>query len=370
MALTLSLLRELYNAALEERIRARKAGRKLSVWDQKRELVEVRAVRPEYAAIHSHLLQNAIGRLDRSFRAFFTRCQIGAPRGYPRFKGKRRYNSFTFPDVVNNNGAKIVAGGKRVRLTGIGNVKVKLHRPIDGVARQATVSRRGDGHWYVTFTCDSPRPAPAEKVLDSVGIDVGVASFAALSNGETIANPRWFERAQNKLATAQRTAARRKRGSKRWSSAVDAVRRQHDRVRRTRLDFHHKTAAGIVGRFGIITVESLNVHGMGRGRLAKQIHDAAWAKFISILASKAESAGREFIKVDPRGTSQECSGCGAKVPKSLGVRVHSCPHCGLVLDRDVNAAKNILSRGHRDRGGVSCKRLDEPRSPTDASDGI
>ena len=138
--------------------------------------------------------------------------------------------------------------------------------------------------------------------------------------------------------------------------------KQCDRVRRIRLDFHHKTALNIARRFDSISVENLNIKGLARMRLAKQVHDAGWAQFMSILANKAESAGREFVAVDPRGTSQWCSGCGSVVRKSLGVRVHACPDCGLVLDRDVNAAKNIQSRGQRVRGGIADGRAVEPRS--------
>ena len=195
------------------------------------------------------------------------------------------------------------------------------------------------------------------------GIDVGITTFAALSDGTMVDNPRPYEHAQRKLATAQRMVSRRKRGSSRRRKAVVLLAKQHDHVRRVRLDFHHKVALDIVRRFDDISVEKLNVRGLARTRLAKQVSDAAWAQFTTILASKAECAGREFIAVDPRGTSQECSRCGADVRKGLGVRVHNCPRCGLVESRDTNAAKNVKARGHRVRGGLLNGKPVEPRSP-------
>jgi putative transposase len=360
---TLYRLRELYNAALQHRRDAySKAGVTVSAYSQMRELAGVREVRPEYLVIHTHLLQDAITRLDRAYRAFFRRVKAGETPGFPRFKGRDRYRTFTFKDAANHNGVRLLAGGKRVKLTGIGNVKIKLHRQMQGRIKQASVSLDGDGHWYIAFVCDAVPAKPLPSTGHTVGIDVGITTFAALSDGTPINNPRPYEVAQRVLATAQRRVARRKRGSKRRRKAVALYAKQSARVARVRLDFHHKTAVAIVQQFDSISVEDLNVKGLARMRLAKQVHDAGWAQFTTILASKAESAGREFFRVDPRGTSQECSGCHEEVRKGLHVRVHSCPHCGLVLDRDVNAAINVQSRGHRVRGGASCKRLVESRS--------
>lgn len=361
---TLYRLRELYNAALQHRRDAyRKSGATVSAYDQMRELPGVREVRPEYASIHTHLLQDAITRLDRAYRAFFRRVKAGETPGFPRFKGRGRYRTFTFKDAANHNGVRLLAGGKRVKLAGIGNVKVKLHRPVEGRIKQASVSLDGDGHWYIAFACVDVPTRPLPPLDTSVGIDVGITTFAALSDGTMVDNPRPYEMAQRSLATAQRRVSRRKRGSKRRRKAVELLAKQSARVQRVRLDFHHKTAHAIVQRFGSIAVEDLNVKGLARMRLAKQVHDAGWAQFTTILEAKAESAGREFYRVDPRGTSQECSGCQERVPKGLHVRVHACPHCGLVLDRDVNAAVNVQARGHRVRGGAICKRPVEPRSP-------
>ena len=360
---TLVRLRELYNAALQHRRDAyRKAGESVSAYAQMRELAGVREARPEYREIHTHLLQDVITRLDRAYRAFFRRVKAGEKAGFPRFKGRGRYTTFTFKDAKNHNGVRLLAGGKRVKLTGIGNVKVKLHRPIEGAIKQASVTLSGDGHWDIAFVCDDVPAKPLPKTGRTVGIDVGITTFAAMSDGATVDNPRVYESAQRDLAKAHRRVARRKRGSKRRRKAVALLAKQSARVQRTRLDFHHKTAVAIVAHFDSIAVEDLNVKGLARMRLAKQVHDAAWAQFTTILASKAECAGREFFKVDPRGTSQECSHCGEVVRKGLHVRVHECPHCGYVLDRDVNAARNVETRGQRVRGGIANGLAEEPRS--------
>jgi putative transposase len=356
------LLRELYNAALQHRSDVyRRTGETVSAYTQMRELSGIREVRPEFAKIHTHLLQDAITRLDRAFSSFFRRCKAGEKPGYPRFKGRDRYRTFTFKDASHNNGVRFASGGKRVKLSGIGNVKIKLHRPVEGRIKQASVTFSGDGHWYVAFACDGVQPKPLPATGASIGVDVGITTFAALSNGEMVANPRSYETAQRALGRAQRGVSRRKRGSKRRHKAVGKLAKRHDKVSRARRDFQHKTALDLVRRFDVIAVENLNVKGLAQMVLAKQVHDAAWASFTTILRAKAENAGREVVAVDPRGTSQECSGCGSVVKKGLGVRVHTCT-CGLVMDRDTNAAINIKRRGQRLRGGLDGWPQD-PRSP-------
>ncbi|MFA5048219.1 MAG: transposase [Patescibacteria group bacterium] len=346
---TLERLRELYNAALQERRDAyQKQSISITAYRQMKEIVAVREIRPEYGQIHTHLLQDAITRLDRAFQAFFRRCKSGEKPGYPRFRGRGRYRTFTFKDASHNNGVRLSDSKKRIKVSGIGNIKIKLHRPIDGKVKQVSITLGGDGHWYAIFSCVDISATPLPKTGRSVGIDVGISTFAALSDGTLIANPRPYESAQKALAKAQRVVSRRKnKKSNRRRKAIVLLAKQHDRVRRVRLDFHHKTALNIVRQFDSISVENLNVKGLAKGRLAKQVHDAAWAQFTQILESKAASAAREFFRVNPRGTSQECSSCGAIVKKSLSVRIHVCPECGLVEDRDINASKNIKRRGHR-----------------------
>jgi putative transposase len=251
---------------------------RVSAYGPMRELAAVREVRPEYASLHTHLLQDAITRLDRAYRAFFRRVKAGETPGFPRFKGKGRYRTFTFKDAAHRNGVRRVAGGERVELTGIGRVKVKRHRPLVGTVKQASVSLGGDGHGYVAFTCGG---VPVESLAPtgrSVGIDVGITTLAALSDATSVDNQRPYPRAQAALAVSQRRVSRRKRRGSRRRKAVALLAKQHDRVRRVRLDFHHKTAIDLVRRFDRIRLEDLNVKGLAQMRLAKQVHDAACAQ--------------------------------------------------------------------------------------------
>lgn len=355
---TLECLRELYNAALQERREAYRRQRvSLSAHMQMKELRGVREVRPEYAEIHTHLLQDAITRLDGAYKSFFRRVKAGEKPGYPRFKGRGRYKSFAFKDAANRNGARLVAGGRRLELTGVGKLKLRLHRSMAGTLKQVCVTLAGDGHWYAGFVCADVPARSKERTGLAVGVDVGITSFAMLSNGESVDNQRPYETAQRRLKAAQQRVSHHKRGSARRRKAVELLAKQHDKVARVRLDFQHKVALDLVRGFDMIAVEDLNVQGLAAGMLAKQVHDAAWAQFITILAGKAESAGRELVEVNPRGTSQQCSGCGTTVPKPLGVRVHTCSDCGLVLDRDHNAAINYqhsTKAGTPPSGRIGC----------------
>jgi putative transposase len=383
---TCERLRELYNAALQERRDAyRKTGKSLSAYAQHAEIADVRVARPEYNAIHTHLMQDAITRLDRAYQAFFRRVKAGEKPGFPRFKGRGRYRSFVFKDAANGNGAKLASGGKRLRLSSIGNVKIKMHRPVEGRVKTIGVTLDGDGHWYAAIACDGVPAKPLEAAGRSIGIDLGLTSFIVTSEGEAIEHPRAQRVAQSELARAQRKVARRKRGSKRRYKAVVLLAKKYARVTRVRKDHAHKTALGLLRKYDTVAIENLNVKGMARGRLARSVHDASWASFTTILCNKAESAGCTVIAVNPRGTSQDCSACGERVVKTLRERIHVCPACGLVLDRDVNAARNILARAlsgalgetkagarpsRRSRAAVGAKKRaptsssEDPRSPS------
>jgi len=357
-------LREFYNAVLEHRREAyRKQRVSIKASDQAKEIPAIREVRPEYAEIHSHLLQDVVTRVDRAFQAFFRRVAAGEKPGYPRFKGRNRYRSFTFKDVGAGRGARLTTGGKRVEIAGIGSVKIKMHRPMEGTLKQATVSLGGDGHWYICFVCVDIPAKPLPLTGREVGVDLGITTFAALSNEDgtdkDIPNPRPYERAQDKLASAQRKVSRRRKYSKRRAKAVALLAKKHAKVARVRLDFHHKTARYLVVCYESIYLEDLNITGLAKGWLSKQVYDAGWGQFGTILSNKAECAGRWFSRSDPRGTSIICSNplCEKRVPKALNVRVHDCPYCGLKINRDTNAAPNTKSRGQRDREKQSLDAL-------------
>jgi putative transposase len=239
---------------------------------------------------------------------------------------------------------------------GVGNIKVKLHRPVFGKIKTVTVRRQNE-HWYVCLSCEATQHILPES-NGAVGIDVGLSSFATLAEGQRhedgsfklfpdsaeIENPRLYAKAQKKLRRAQRRVARRKKRSHRWRKAVSLLRKIHQYIFNQRLDHQHKLARMLVNQYGFIAVEDLNVKGLAGGMLSKQVHDASWASFIAKLAYKAEEAGRQLVKVDPRGTSQRCP-CGAKVPKKLSDREHVCTACGLITTRDHASAAEILRLG-------------------------
>jgi len=354
---TLELCRELYNAALQERRDAyKKAGKSVGLYQQKRYLPQIREELPQYKRVHSQVLQDVLHRVDKAFQGFFRRLKAKKGKaGYPRFKGKGRYDSFTFPQA-GATGVKLQKDGKRVPIYGIGSVKIKLHRPLEGRVKTATIKREGE-HWYIVFVCEvEPRPLPPND--QAIGIDLGTnPNFLITSEGEMVEAPRYFQKAQAKLATAQRSLARKKKGSNRRKKARLKVAKLHRKIANQRRDFHHKVARKLVNRYGTIVHEDLNVQALSRSYVAKGIHDAGWAQFLAILAYKAAEAGRRVIKVDPKYTSQDCPVCGHREKKPLWVRVYTCPQCGTLLHRDVAAAQNILAKAWTGPSGAI------PRSP-------
>jgi putative transposase len=333
--------RELYNAALEERREAyRMAGKSLGYCDQAGELSGLKETCPEYKKVGSQVLQDVLKRLDRAFAAFSQRCTAGEKPGYPRFKGHDRYDSFTYTQA----GWRLRGG--RLDLAGIGAIKVKWSRAIQGTIKTVTIQRDPE-RWFVSFSCVVAADQPAAPDRPAVGLDVGLEHFATLSTGQHIPNPRHLRHGAALLARRQQALARKKRGSQNRRRAKVLVARAHRKVQNQRRDFHHKTALALVRAHGAIAVETLNTAGMVRHHgLAKSISDAGWAQFIAILTHKAAEAGVVVVAVNPAGTSQLCSGCGRTVPKPLSERWHTCPYadCGLAFQRDHNAARNILHR--------------------------
>jgi putative transposase len=356
----LAICCELYNAALQERRDAyRIAGKSIGFYEQCAELPGVKAELEDVARVHAQVLQNVLRRVDRAFNGFFRRVKISQKPGYPRFRSRFHYDSFTYPQARGTFWLE----GNRLHLSKIGKVKIHLSRPVEGVIKTCTIKREADG-WYAIFAAEEPRPEPLPATGESVGVDVGIESFATLSTGEQIENPKYLRRAEGDLKTAQRCVSRRKRGSRRRRKAIERLKRLHLKVRRQRADFHHKIAWQLVRQFDTIAVEELNISGMIRNHhLAKGIGDAGWGQFILILTNKAERAGRLMIRVNPSYTSQDCSKCGARVKKSLKARVHCCDVCGLTLHRDHNAALNIEQKaGARPSGMRAVTLPDEPRT--------
>ncbi len=346
----LGLCCQLYNVALEHRKTAYERRRvSISRYGQEAELKEIRTEFPEYAAIHSHVLQDMLARLDKTFQAFFRRLKAGEKAGYPRFRSRSRYNSLTYKEF--GNGVALDNGF--LVLSKIGRLAVRWSRPIEGTPKTVTVSREADGY-YVCFSCADVPMQPLPPTGHETGIDLGLASFATLSDGTHIFNPRWYRKAERRLKTAQRKVSRRRKGSHRRRKAVTLLARAHLKVKRQRQDFHHKEALKLVQANDTIYHEDLQTANMVKNHsLAKSFSDAGWSQFLSILAAKAAYAGRRVVAVPPAYTSQRCSGCGRMVWKGLSVRWHSCPYedCGTSLHRDHNAAKNILRLGVAQKKG-------------------
>jgi len=349
MAFVLRRCRELYNAALQERRDAwRKCGVSITLARQSAQLPDIKDVRPEYRDVHSHVLQDVLTRLDHAFVAFFRRVQSGETPGYPRFQGANRYTSFTYKQF--GNGVTLENGS--LVLSKIGRMAVRWSRPLQGTPRTVTIIYEADG-WYACFSCAEVPACPLVSTGQETGIDLGLKVFLVTAAGEAVENPRHYRKAEKALAKAQRRVSRRQKGSKRRRKAVQLLARKHQKVKRQRRDFHQKTALLLVRAYDTIYLEDLRVANMVQNpHLAKSISDAGWAQFRSILEGKAGYAGRQVVAVPPAYTSQECSGCGERVEKSLSIRTHVCPGCGLVLDRDENAARNIQWAGQALRGLV------------------
>jgi putative transposase len=348
----LDACRLVYNWALADRRDMWQVAKcSTNFYDQSKYLVELKKEFPRLSRIHVHALQTTLKRADLAFQAFFRRCKAGEKPGYPRFKGKDWFSSFSFKE--DGNGFEL--DGKRLRLSRIGRVRIRLHRDIIGKVATCTIKRRADG-WFALFAVET-EPASPSELNNPVGVDMGLNFFAVLSTGEKIKNPRLLKKAQDELKTCQRQLHKKKNGSTRRARQKNRLARMYLKVQRCRKDFHNKVANRLVKEFNPIFVEGLDIKGLiskatrdkkARKRFSaksENILDAAWSMFVSRLRSKAESAGSATKAKEARGTSQECSGCGEVVKKELWERIHSCPHCGLVKDRDWNAALNILNRG-------------------------
>ena len=342
---TLEICRLVYNDTLALRKDAwEQEQRSISLYETNKILTQWKRERPELKEVYAQVLQNVQVRVDLAFKSFFRRVKAGKKPGYPRFKGKGRYDSFTYPQY----GFKL--DRDRLHLSKIGDVRVVLHRPIEGTIKTLTIRRSSTGKWYACFSVEyNPTSAPQKESV--VGIDVGLESFATLSNGEKIENPRFFRTDEKALAKAQRRFSKAEKGTPEQKKARKIVARIHERIANRRLNFAHQTSRKVVDRFGTIVFEDLDIQNMQKNHhLAKSIADVAWNMFIRITESKAEDAGSRVVLVNPRNTSQMCSRCGMIVAKTLSDRAHSCPQCGLVMDRDQNAAINIMRLGLQSQG--------------------
>jgi len=330
--------RYLYNNALEHRILCWKGWHKsISYYDQSYTLKEIRSFDDNIARLNFSASQNILKQLDKAFQAFFRRIKSGEKPGFPRFKGKNRFNSITFPSY--GDGIKFKKG--KLYIQNIGLVRIKLHRKLKGTIKIVTIKREND-KFYAFFSCDKIPQDILPISTKEIGVDVGIKSFAVLSNGKVIDNPKFLKQSEAKLKSLQQlySKKRTKKTKKNFASL-------HRKISNQRKDFQHKLSRKLVNKYGFIFVEDLKPQKMVKNNfrvLNKYISDAAWSQFFNFLSYKAENAGRIVIKVNPKNTTQICSSCDEIVLKDLKTRTHRCS-CEFEVDRDYNAAINILRAG-------------------------
>ena len=320
---------------------------KVDYYVQASELKQTKQLFPSYKDIYADCQQQNLMRLDKAWKRWLVPDKTGKRGGKPRFKKRGDICSFTFPRV-NHPKAGTHLNGNILKLSKIGEVNVVLHRPIpDGFEiKQATILHKPDG-WHVSFALEDdtvPTPLPVDEVKSAAGIDVGLEKFLTTSDGQSIEVPHYYRKGQAVLARQQRFLSRKQKGSRNYQRQANKVARQHLHVARQRKEFHYQVAHWLCQAYDLIAFENLNIKGLARTRLAKSILDAAWGSFLQILQAVAVKCGKLSVGTDARATSINCSGCGERVEKDLSVRIHECPHCQLVIDRDWNAAQNILNR--------------------------
>ncbi|MGG1661774.1 RNA-guided endonuclease InsQ/TnpB family protein [Brevibacillus sp. NRS-1366] len=335
---TLELLRRLYNAAKEQReIAYKQFGQAVFYSMQQSELPVLKTEFPSYKEIHSQVIQDCLRRLDDAFLRFFRR-----EAGYPRFKSRDKYLSFTYPQ--HGTIKKTFAEEGYIYLSKIGHVKMNAHRNFDRAkVTQINVKRYAD-KWMTNIQVKVEETETVSRPEKVVGIDLGLSSFATLSNETIINTPRYLRKAEKRLKRYQRRHSRKQKASSNREKSRQKVAKAYQQVARQRRDFLHKQSSLIVRDHDLIAVEQLKIKNMLRNRrLAKSIFDAGWSQFITYLSYKAKRQGKRFVKVPAHGTSQICL-CGADVPKTLSVRIHECLTCGIIQDRDLVSAKVILQR--------------------------
>ena len=336
--------RIIYNEILGQMNDAREHGTRLTEKETQDIAKHVRKSGPAFRNVHSKVAQMVSRRMWASIRALAALKRKRHRVGRLRFKPRDRFTSIEY----NQSGFEIRPG--ELWLSKIGTVKCVTHRELPGVAKGVVIKKAADGKWWAAVQCNVPK-REARAILDprEVGIDVGVSVFAVDSDGNTTANPKFMDKAMPAMCKAQKTLSRRKRGSNRYHKARVKLAKLYGDIVNKRHDFLQNLSMWYVATYDVICVERLNISGLARKGRCKTLHrnimDATWGEFIHMLMYKASSAGTRVVLVDPRCTSQDCSGCGTRVHKQLWERVHSCPACGITLDRDLNAALNIIARG-------------------------
>lgn len=339
----------IYNHALAQRTKAyRRRNESVTYLKQQKLLTEQRSRRAGLASIPLGFERDALRRVDRGFQAFFRRIKSGEKPGFPRFRSWRCYNSMEYSTL----GTYFRSDGL-LSIPRLGLVKYRAGKQrISKMQRLLRIIKRASG-WYAQVVVDEVKPIGKLQDEGPIGIDVGLESFATMSDGSKIDNPRFAASSARKLRSLQRSVSRKTKGSKNRRKSVSRLRRHHERVAAQRKSFCHEHSTQLVRCHPMIAVEKLNVSGMSRGRLAKSILDAGWSIFLNQLRVKAANAGRKLIEVNARGTSQTCPKCGNVKRKELSERTHVCGQCGLVCHRDHAAAQVILARALDGNRGIT-----------------
>ena len=345
---SLELCRWTYNETLATRKNAWEQEQKsIGKYDTYNLLPKWKTSKPELSDVYSQVLQNVQERVDLALRAFFQRVKKGEKPGYPRFKGFGRYDSFCFPQYGNGSVALKDDG---LHLSKIGLVEITLHRqiPVDAKIKRVTIKREVN-QWFAVFSVEIPEHQKGKCGKGIVGIDLGCKTFAVLSDGKKIENPKFLKQALKKISKVQRRLAKKAKGTPEREKARKVIGKVYRKVNNQRSNFLHQESRKLVNRYETLVFEDLSIQKMVQERpwhaLNRTILDASWDKFVFLCSYKAENAGGKVIKVNPKNTTKMCSRCGALVDKDLSERIHLCPICWLKIDRDFNASLNILRRG-------------------------
>lgn len=339
--------RKVWNEALQQRIEAyEQHGQTFTSMDQFPYFRDLRHANPDtLGKLNATCMNKVLRRLDKAFQAFFRRVKAGKKLGFPKFKDRKRFNSL---ELKYGNGCKLWMNEGRITfyVMNVGEMRMSYHRPVPEEAKiKMAVIKRVAGRWYSNLQIELPDPV-IERIPtgESVGIDPGLLSLVALSNGVTVEHPRYLKESLAKLRRLQRKAARQVKGSNRQKQTYQQIAKLNHHVANQRRDFWHKLTRDLAERYDLIAVEDLRVAFMNQSKyLSRSSYDAGLGMLKPMLAYKVEETGAKLILVNPKNTTQTCSGCGEKVKKSLRVRIHDCPSCGLKIDRDVNAARNVLA---------------------------
>ncbi|GIN56474.1 RNA-guided endonuclease InsQ/TnpB family protein [Lederbergia ruris] len=340
----LQYCRQTYNSALLDKERKYKQNREnYNRYDMQKQLTLDKRKYPFLKEMPSQPLQEVFVRLQKAFENFFRKNAR-----YPKRKKYKEYTSMTFPQFgFNKKGNRMAmsfSSNGKLYNTRLGEIDILLHRPLEGIIKQLIVKRQGN-RWYAIFCVEGQAPPTTLDIHNAIGIDVGINKYAVLSNGLEYENPRFLRKKEKQLKKTQRRLSKKKKGSANYFKQVQRVRQLHEKVGNQRRDFLHKLSYNLTKEYSVIAVENLNIRNMVRNRkLAKSISDAGWGMFRNMLTYKCERNGGVLIKVDPKFTSQDCSSCTNLVKKSLSIRTHICTKCGMILDRDHNASRNILQK--------------------------